>query len=350
MIGDKKSARLDLNTLLQRVIRSTPDGGIGIATSTIPNRSEDLKTLQRALSAEGLYASQGHRFYADGFKGEVLYFGILAKADPSHARDHIAEALTSKTSLNKNEIMKMQIALNALTSDPAKRIKVDGIVGPQTANRLADHITQHGLDIKPGSAWGKVLKKHAGHEQLEEIGLAKRKGQTATKFDRAAQQSFHLNQTEMEERLSSKIIGISRTDNANEGYCAKGVANILKSLGVGYQRGHAYTWKDTLPKHGWVKLDIAPEHAPVGSIIVYDRNEDFRHYSEGGRRYGHVEIVAERDGKRVYVSDEAREHRGGTVRENLAGVFINPQLAGDYMQSQHVLANNISTSMPTHNI
>lgn len=130
------------------------------------------------------------------------------------------------------------------------------------------------------------------------------------------------------ENLSEHFIQQSKFDNAGDRQCAKGVANILESVGVSVTRGDAYTWKDTLPQNGWVKLEgIRPENAPSGAVIVYDRDPPGQRFGKGGSTYGHVELVAEdKSGNRHYVSDKARSNSGGTVPGNFVGVYVNPKL------------------------
>ena len=130
--------------------------------------------------------------------------------------------------------------------------------------------------------------------------------------------------------LSNVFLRQCRMDDAYGGYCAKGVANLLEHVGLGCQRGHAYTWKDTLPQNGWIKLEgVTPENAPPGAVLIYDRsprgvrNND----GKGGDDYGHVEIVTEDvNGRRQYVSDKARNNWGGSVPQNFVGVYVHPSL------------------------
>ena len=144
--------------------------------------------------------------------------------------------------------------------------------------------------------------------------------------------------------LSSSFFRTAASDNAYGGYCAKGVANILQAAGLGYTRGNAHTWDETLPENGWQKVEgLTPENAPPGAVLVFDRDTNYRGKG-GGAEYGHVEIVAvEADGDRKYVSDKARDNWGGSVPGNFVGVYINPKLHrplenGDY--SSTLVANN----------
>ncbi|PCJ96615.1 MAG: hypothetical protein COA45_10925 [Zetaproteobacteria bacterium] len=127
--------------------------------------------------------------------------------------------------------------------------------------------------------------------------------------------------------LCSQFLQTAASDNAYGGYCAKGVANILQTSGLGYTRGNAHTWDETLPENGWQKLEgITPENAPPGAVLVYDRDTNYSGKG-GGAEYGHVEIVAvDANGDRKYVSDKARDNWGGTVSGNFVGVYINPKL------------------------
>lgn len=130
--------------------------------------------------------------------------------------------------------------------------------------------------------------------------------------------------------LSDHFIQKSRTDDADPGQCAKGVANILESVGAPVTRkGSAYEYKDMLPQQGWKKLEgITPENAPAGAVIVYDRDPAAtRKYNGRGSEHGHVEIVAiGSNGHRSYVSDKARDNYGGTVPDNFVGVYVHPML------------------------
>ncbi|PCI57299.1 MAG: hypothetical protein COB36_03275 [Alphaproteobacteria bacterium] len=153
--------------------------------------------------------------------------------------------------------------------------------------------------------------------------------------------------------LCSQFLQTAASDNAYGGYCAKGVANILEASGLGYTRGNAHTWDETLPENGWQMLEgVTPENAPPGAVLVYDRDTNYQGKG-GGAQYGHVEIVAvDANGDRKYVSDAARSNWGGTVPGNFVGVYINPKLHqpvenGSY--STTLLASNTpSTNSPSN--
>ncbi len=118
-------------------------------------------------------------------------------------------------------------------------------------------------------------------------------------------------------------------DDAGLYQCAKGVGNLLKAAGLPHTRGDGYTWKDSLPQNGWVKLEgITAANAPPGAVIAYDRDPPSTRKNNGaGSQYGHVEIVAMgEDGKRRFVSDAVRANAGGTVPHNFAGVFWHPSM------------------------
>ena len=133
----------------------------------------------------------------------------------------------------------------------------------------------------------------------------------------------------MVQGISSTIFRKAATDKAEEGFCARGVFNILTALGIPCTSGDAHTWKTTLPQNGWKLVHGRPEDAPVGAVLVFDRNKNYMNLPEkdrSGRRFGHVEVVAERDGQRMYVSDEPRENWGGSVRGNFVGYYVHPDL------------------------
>ena len=125
---------------------------------------------------------------------------------------------------------------------------------------------------------------------------------------------------------SLQAIRCSQTDNAGGGYCAKGTANILESMGYKVTRGHATEWDDTLPKNGWVKLrGVDPRNAPEGAVLVYDSDLERGRAARnnGGGKYGHVEVVAKAsDGHTVFVSDKARDNFGGSVPNNFEGAYM----------------------------
>jgi hypothetical protein len=128
---------------------------------------------------------------------------------------------------------------------------------------------------------------------------------------------------------SIDAINYSERDNAEGGYCAKGVANILERMGLDCTRGHARDWDETLPENGWIKIEgLTPETAPPGAVLVYDNDAEAgkANRGTGGGTYGHVEIVAEVAGTRRYVSDAARRNFGGTVPDNFEGAYIHPSM------------------------
>lgn len=133
--------------------------------------------------------------------------------------------------------------------------------------------------------------------------------------------------TQQQLALSNVFLRQSRVDNAGGGYCAKGVANLLQHVGLDCQRGDAYTWKNSLPQNGWIKLEgVTPENAPPGAVLVFDRSANGQGRG-GGAEFGHVEIVTvDTSGRRQYVSDSARNNWGGTVPQNFVGVYVHPSL------------------------
>lgn len=133
----------------------------------------------------------------------------------------------------------------------------------------------------------------------------------------------------MVQGISDKIFRKAATDNAEGGYCARGVFNILTTLGLPCTSGDAHTWKASLPKNGWQLVHGRPEDAPVGAVLVFDRNKGYRNLPEddrSGRRFGHVEVVAESNGQRMYVSDAPRKNWGGSVPGNYVGYYVHPDL------------------------
>ena len=143
---------------------------------------------------------------------------------------------------------------------------------------------------------------------------------------------------------SAKALKIAASDNAGAGYCAKGTANILEKMGYDIERGHAYKWDEMLPENGWVKLKgVRPENAPEGAVLVFDKNEHGGR--TGGANYGHVEVVAEKDGERMFVSDKARNNWGGTVPQNFEGAYM--YVGKDAPPSNLTIAHNVNAPAPS---
>ncbi len=353
------------DSILDRILKivTKSDGGkTFIDTSSLTKRSNETKAMQQALTEQGLYVSKDHKYYNDGYPGETTSFGLLMLADPNQADSYIKLALKDNA-LRPNDIIKLQIALNASTNDPDARIEVDGFMGKQTANRLADYLTtKHVKDIDQNSPLAKALHKYADPAKLKAIGIKDREksrtfNNTVTKQKQPTERTHdahdhgHAPNNEQSAALSRKIIDISEGDNAHNGYCGRGVSNILTGLGLKNKNGDGHTWKDSLPKHGWKKLDDIknPENAPPGSVIVYDRDRNFTG-KKGGAGFGHVEMVAEKDGERLYVSDKARSNWGGTVPENFVGVYVHPELTADLTNQNTTLASSNTSEPDTHGL
>jgi hypothetical protein len=122
-----------------------------------------------------------------------------------------------------------------------------------------------------------------------------------------------------------KAVRIATSDGVGKGYCGRGVWSVLKGIGFGrgLRSGDGHDWEKILKKAGWKSIRcVRPAKAPVGSVLVY--NSDRRRFGKNkagtlGGIYGHVELVAVRGGKRVYVSDAPRVNPGGSVPKNFTG-------------------------------
>ena len=135
-------------------------------------------------------------------------------------------------------------------------------------------------------------------------------------------------------KLTAQFVKTARSDDAESGQCARGVGNILQNLGIPFERGHAYQWKDNLPKNGWVQLKVSAEDAPPGAVLVYDRKPNWapldpKNPKNLGAIYGHVEIVGlGEDNNRTYISDKERKHAGGSDPSRKLTVLVHPALSG----------------------
>jgi hypothetical protein len=124
---------------------------------------------------------------------------------------------------------------------------------------------------------------------------------------------------------SQRALSIAGSDNAGGGYCARGTRNILVGMGFNAPTGNAEDWDQQLSRTGWVRLrGVTPGNAPEGSLLFYDSDDGNgrRARNNGGGKYGHVEVVAEQGGERLFVSDKARRNAGGSVPDNFEGAFI----------------------------
>lgn len=127
----------------------------------------------------------------------------------------------------------------------------------------------------------------------------------------------------------AQIFRTAAADDASENECARGVANILESLGVPHTRGHAYQWNDTLARNGWKQIQVDPANAPPGALLVYDRTTSNEN-APPGQRFGHVELVSlDAQGNRKYVSDKARTNFGGSDRNRPLTVWVHDSLQDD---------------------
>lgn len=117
----------------------------------------------------------------------------------------------------------------------------------------------------------------------------------------------------------------SATDNIGSGWCGRGMLSILRKtgLGAGLEGGNGQDWEKNLTKAGWKPVRcLAPERAPLGSVLVYlgDKRSGKSPRGTPGGYFGHVEMVAlGPSGGRLYVADSARVRPGGTVRDNFTG-------------------------------
>lgn len=128
--------------------------------------------------------------------------------------------------------------------------------------------------------------------------------------------------------LFNTITTIVETDNAESGYCARGVGNILEKLKLPFERGDARDYIDTLPDQGWTELKISPEDAPPGAIIV-EKPVD-REPQTKGDEFGHIsmKVLDPYTGNSVYASDKIRNSYDGSSRTNEYVVFVHPDFMG----------------------
>ncbi len=231
---------------------------------------------------------------------------------------------TDKESNNFNVLMMMSMFASQNADE-------DGTISAGSLTGFIDVLEQAGIDVSPIKT---AIEKATGktYEEFKAESMAADTAGSSLRFDVSG---FYRQDRDTGARLpyisnsgfdSLKALRVAASDNAGAGYCARGTANILESMGYGVTRGNATTWDDTLPKNGWVRLKgVTAANAPEGAVLVYnsDIEEGRRARNNGGGKYGHVEIVAETaQGGRVYVSDKARSNAGGSVPENFEGAYL----------------------------
>lgn len=120
-------------------------------------------------------------------------------------------------------------------------------------------------------------------------------------------------------------VAVAKADGVGAGYCGRGVWSVLKGIGYGggLRSANGQDWELNLSEAGWIPLVCRdPNRAPLGSILVY--SSDIRRHGRNlvgtkGGLWGHVELVSAQEGRKVFVSDKARERPGGTVADNFTG-------------------------------
>lgn len=120
-------------------------------------------------------------------------------------------------------------------------------------------------------------------------------------------------------------------DDAPNGWCGRGVFNVLTTLGVGdgLESANGQDWGDVLRKNGWTpKRCSSPFDAPHMSVLIYDSDKRLLGRNVRGTpggNYGHVELVLISSlGERWYIADDVRFKPGGSVLDNFTGVAWVP--------------------------
>ncbi|HOO82055.1 MAG TPA: M23 family metallopeptidase [Alphaproteobacteria bacterium] len=273
-MADKTEKRSILDDILAHVTVQSANGAISINSSSLgKGKSQTVKNLQQELSNEGLYVSKGHRYYNDGYPGGITDFGLLMKADPIQAINHINDALNDNN-LNEKDILKLQIALNASTDDPTKKIKVLGEMNAQTANRLADHLAQQMIKPDPNSALSKALQKHAAPTKLSEIGIEAKK-QTSDRFNNSAAHHNHDHghghgHGQNKEIQTRKPVGSNTLDTSTSPLTLRTPINNMRVTSTLKERfGKSHQGLDiNTEKRGNANIG-EPIHAPANGVVAY---------------------------------------------------------------------------------
>lgn len=103
--------------------------------------TEQIKTMQVALSAAGLYVEKGHKYYADGVIGKRTLGGL----DQLLAKNDLVATLSKEGDLSRDDVKVIQSSLNTLGHSAGK---VDGLAGPNTTKGIESFLESNGADVK----------------------------------------------------------------------------------------------------------------------------------------------------------------------------------------------------------
>ncbi|MBL4803663.1 MAG: hypothetical protein JKY71_02270 [Alphaproteobacteria bacterium] len=150
----------------------------GFNALSSPSR-QDIREVQRVLTAMGLYATQPHKYYADGYDGPVTQRGLRMAEELLNTENPQDSAFTAsviedvnslinKANLSPAEIMRLQQNLNYMDRiddlDGGNDVDlnpdgVDAYMGENTANASLEAARKYGLQISSRGTIGRTLRR-----------------------------------------------------------------------------------------------------------------------------------------------------------------------------------------------
>lgn len=206
-------------------------------------------------------------------------------------------------------------------------------VAPDTINNIREAVASHG-DLFRGAF---ALERLVG-------------GISRGTFETRASQFYGTGRhADYDGFNSSLALRVAASDDAGGGYCARGVKNILRAMGLPTFNGNANNFDEQAARLGYVRLPgVNPNNAPEGALLFFDNDRSVgkNNRGTGGGSFGHVEMVAkDGNGQTWFVSDKARHNWGGSVPDNFGGAYVRRE---DY--NRYAMAMGLSAGGPAPNV
>ncbi len=117
---------------------------------------EDIAAEQRELSAMGLYASEGHGYYADGIAGEVTEHARKLRDDEDYALRYLEERISNEGFLgsisdgkHEKEVLMLEAAINrSRTLQGLEPLPVDGALDADTLAAVQQYKNNYEVENK----------------------------------------------------------------------------------------------------------------------------------------------------------------------------------------------------------
>lgn len=134
---------------------------------------------------------------------------------------------------------------------------------------------------------------------------------------------------------SALALRVAGRDDAGLNYCARGVKNILRAMGMDCFEDNANNFDEQARRMGWVEVRFDRNNMPRIEGAIYFTDNDIgagrgrARRDGGGSVFGHIDIGAvDNAGNFRWVSDTDRGRTGGSVWDNPTRIFLNPEIDG----------------------